>query len=80
MVSKAALNMLTVLIACEEKDLGFWCCTPGLCRTRFSGFMEGAKEPEDGARVVVELVLAEEGVFESGFWEFEEGVMRLLPW
>ncbi|KAI9716425.1 MAG: hypothetical protein M1812_005320 [Candelaria pacifica] len=81
MVSKAALNMLTMLFAKEEEGkVGFWACTPGLCKTQFSGWREGAKEPEEGARVIAELVEGERGRFECGFWEFEEGGMRMVPW
>jgi hypothetical protein len=57
----------------------FYVASPGHCRTGFNGF-RGRKEPGEGARVVVELVLAEEGVYGNGFWEWEEGGMREVAW
>lgn len=43
--------------------------------------MEGAKDPKEGAEVVVRLTLDAERLFEGGkFWEFESGVMREVPW
>jgi NAD(P)-dependent dehydrogenase (short-subunit alcohol dehydrogenase family) len=92
-VSKAALNSLTiemqkaenVLKEGEGKGEGwgkieFWAANPGHCKTAFNGY-RGAKDPLDGAEVVVQLALGRKGQWKKGgFWEFEEGVMREVPW
>jgi len=78
-VSKTALNMLTVEMAKAESGVLFQVVSPGHCRTAFNGF-RGEKEPLDGARVVVEVVVGERTAFGSGFWEIEEGVMREVAW
>lgn len=45
-----------------------------------NGF-KGKRDPGDGARVVVELALAGEGGFGSGFWGWsEDGGMQKLEW
>ncbi|KAF6220892.1 hypothetical protein HO133_002572 [Letharia lupina] len=64
-VSKTALNALTVEYAKAEPTIAFYAAIPGHCKTAFNGF-RGTKDPLDGARVVVELVLAEEGKYENG--------------
>lgn len=53
--------------------------SPGHCRTGFNGF-RGRKDPVEGARVVVELALAERGIYGGGFWEWEEGGLREVAW
>jgi NAD(P)-dependent dehydrogenase (short-subunit alcohol dehydrogenase family) len=92
-VSKAALNSLTIEMQKAEdvlkKDEGksegwgkieFWAANPGHCKTAFNGY-RGTKDPLDGAEVVVQLVMGERGRWKKGgFWEFEEGVMREVPW
>jgi hypothetical protein len=43
--------------------------------------MEGLKDPLDGAEVVVRLVMAKRGEWKAvSFLEFEEGVIREVPW
>ena len=92
-VSKAALNSLTVEMQKTEDALKdregegegwgkaeFWAANPGHCKTAFNGY-RGTKDPLDGVEVVVQLVTAERGKWKKGrFWEFEEGVMREVPW
>ena len=76
--SKAALNLATLLLAQREGNRGvvvFQCSSPGHCRTDFNG-NSGKKEPIEGARVAVELVLEDkEGARarECGIWEIEGG-------
>lgn len=58
----------------------FFAANPGHCKTAFNGF-RGTKNPNDGAEVAVRLALAGEAEYKKGgFWEFEEGVMREVPW
>ena len=92
-ISKAAVNSLTIELqkvedALREEDgrdgievgrgkVEFFAANPGHCKTAFNGF-KGTKDPLDGAEVVVRLV-AGNGK-KGGFWEFEEGVLREVPW
>lgn len=91
-VSKVALNALTIEFQKSEdarengeekrkgKEVEFYAVNPGHCKTEFNGY-KGTKDPVDGAEVVVRLVGAEKGEFrKGGFWEFEEGEMREVPW
>ncbi|KAK0112673.1 hypothetical protein ONS95_014412 [Cadophora gregata] len=93
-VSKAAVNSLTIDLqkvedalltdnpAEEGRKVGkgkvqFFAANPGHCKTAFNGY-KGTKEPLNGAEVVVRLLGGEGG--KGGFWEFEEGVLREVPW
>ncbi|KAH7417817.1 hypothetical protein BKA64DRAFT_180059 [Cadophora sp. MPI-SDFR-AT-0126] len=93
-VSKAAVNSLTIELqkvenaligkgtGDEGKEIGrgkvqFFAANPGHCKTAFNGF-RGTKDPLDGAEVVIRLVGGEGR--KGGFWEFEEGVLREVPW
>ena len=78
-VSKVALNALTLEFAKMYPDVDFYAANPGHCRTAFNGY-RGKKDPVEGARVVVELVLADKGIYGQGFWQFEEGEMSEVPW
>lgn len=94
--SKVGLNGLTVHMQVGENGrvkaeeargkkgaerVRFSTVAPGLLKTAFTGFMEGAKDPREGAEVVVRLGLDEEGMYEGGkFWAFEQGEMREVPW
>ncbi|MCJ1383100.1 hypothetical protein MMC17_006213 [Xylographa soralifera] len=77
-VSKTALNALSIEMAKSEPTVRVYTISPGHCRTAFNGF-SGKKDPSDGAKVVVELV-APGGKEENGFWEFDEGRLRVVPW
>lgn len=92
-INKATLNSLTIEMQKAEDALKegerdgegwgkaeFWAVNPGHCKTAFNGY-RGTKDPLDGAEVVVQLVIGERGKWKKGgFWEFEEGVMREVPW
>lgn len=78
-MSKVALNALTLEFARAHPEVEFCVASPGHCRTGFNGF-RGKKNPGEGARVVVELVLAEKGVGGGRFWEWEEGELRAVNW
>ena len=69
-VSKTALNALTVGYAKAEPTVAFYAASSGHCKTAFNGF-RGTKDPLDGATVIVELALAEQGKYENGFWQLE---------
>ena len=60
-------------------DVKFYAANPGHCKTALNSF-KGARDPLDGARVVVELALALEGMFGSGFWVWDEGGIREVAW
>ena len=77
-VSKTALNALSIEMAKSEPSVRVYSVSPGHCRTAFNGF-SGKKDPLDGAKVVVELV-TRDGKEVNGFWEFEEGRLRVVPW
>ncbi|KAL9071294.1 MAG: hypothetical protein Q9161_004310 [Pseudevernia consocians] len=80
-VSKTALNALTVEYAKAEPTVAFYAASPGRCKTAFNGF-RGTKDPSDGAKVIVELALAEKGKYENGFWQLEsdEKEASRVPW
>ena len=78
-VSKVALNILTLEMAKTYPDVDFYAANPGHCKTAFNGY-RGAKDPLDGARVVVELAMAEKNRFKPGFWQYEEDTMSQVRW
>lgn len=78
-VSKVALNALTLETGKTYPDISFYAANPGHCKTAFNGY-KGKKDPVDGAKVVVELAMAEKGIYGDGFWQFEDGGMREMPW
>ncbi|EEB90619.1 hypothetical protein MPER_11150 [Moniliophthora perniciosa FA553] len=57
--SKAALNSYTIGLANELRDqkIRVNCICPGIVKTKFTGYMEGAKSPEDGAKLLVPWAL-----------------------
>ena len=71
-ISKTALNAATVELwnLEENKKVQFHCVSPGHCKTALNGF-RGKKNVVDGAEVVAQLVLAEKGRYQNGFWEME---------
>lgn len=86
-VSKTALNALTICYSKleENKTVLFQCGAPGLVRTELNEAARkrpDARTPEDGARVVVELALADREKFKSGFWYVGDGETnpKLVPW
>ena len=80
-VSKTALNALTVEYAKAEPGVMFYAVSPGHCRTAFNGY-RGTKHPLDGAKVVVELALADKHKYENGFWQLEGDAKEAsqVPW
>jgi NAD(P)-dependent dehydrogenase (short-subunit alcohol dehydrogenase family) len=78
-ISKTALNLMIFEMAKLEPDIVFYTTSPGHTKTAFNGF-RGTKDPLDAAKVVEELLLANDGAFKSGFWEFESGGMHEIPW
>lgn len=81
-VSKTALNAMTIEMQKAEDQQGgnikFFLACPGHCKTAFNGY-RGLKDPLDGARVVEQLVLAADGEFDFGFYEYEDGIKK-VPW
>ena len=80
-VSKTALNSLIVEYAKAEPTVAFYAASPGHCKTVFNGF-RGTKDPSDGAKVIVELALAEKGKYEHGFWQLDSDEKKAsrVPW
>jgi NAD(P)-dependent dehydrogenase (short-subunit alcohol dehydrogenase family) len=82
-VSKAALNLLTVEMQKAENKIDsrgkveYFAASPGHCKTAFNSF-RGTKDPVDGAEVVVRLMMGDGK--KGGFYEFEKGVLRVVPW
>jgi NAD(P)-dependent dehydrogenase (short-subunit alcohol dehydrogenase family) len=58
-VSKAALNSYTIGLANELRDqkIRVNCICPGLVKTKFNGYMEGAKIPEEAAKYILPWAL-----------------------
>ena len=52
--SKAALNMLTVVMANENPDVAFHAVNPGYCKTAFNG-LRSIKIAVDGGTTAAEL-------------------------
>jgi NAD(P)-dependent dehydrogenase (short-subunit alcohol dehydrogenase family) len=74
-LSKAALNLLTLEFARVFPTILFQATNPGHCKTDFNGH-QGAKDPKDGAEVIVQLALCEREKYGMGFWmldSVEEG-------
>lgn len=78
-ISKTGLNILTLELAKLHENIRFYCASPGHCCTAFNQY-RGVKDPVEGAKVIVELALSENGRYEPGFWEFENGVMSIVDW
>jgi NAD(P)-dependent dehydrogenase (short-subunit alcohol dehydrogenase family) len=86
--SKVGMNGMTVQMQVAERDvpedvpkIKYYVVQPGLLKTAFTGFREGARDPRDGAEVVTRLVMDEEGKYEKGmYWQFEKGEMLEVPW
>ncbi|ESK91151.1 short-chain dehydrogenase reductase sdr [Moniliophthora roreri MCA 2997] len=58
-VSKAALNSYTIGLANELRDqkIRVNCICPGLVKTKFNGYMEAGKSPEDAGKLLVPWAL-----------------------
>ena len=95
--SKIGMNGVTMHMQVGENDrvkaeiekgesikaghIKFYSIMPGVLKTAWTNFLAHAKDPKDGAEVVVRLITAPDGTYEGGtFWEFEEGEMRVAPW
>lgn len=71
--------MLTLEMGKAEPGVVFYAVSPGHVRTAFNGF-RGRKEPVEGGRCAAELAVAEEGTYETGFWEDEGEGMKVVRW
>ena len=82
--SKAALNLVTMLMSQREESAAvlFQCASPGHCRTDFNG-NTGARDPEVGAEVIVDMVLEDRELLgKCGLWEVPVGETEKVraPW
>lgn len=65
----------------REGILKFYVVAPGVLKTAFTNDAPWAKDPKEGAQVVVRLVLDDKDEYpSSSYWEFERGEMRQVPW
>ncbi|CZR52608.1 uncharacterized protein PAC_02485 [Phialocephala subalpina] len=70
----------------EEKKEGyvrFYVAQPGILKTAFNGFRDGAKSPELGAEVIARLVVDGQGgkYYPGGtYWKCDVDVMEEVPW
>jgi len=88
--SKVGLNGLTVHMQIAENDwagkegvemIKYYTVEPGMLKTAFTNYREGTRDPKEGAEVVTQLILDEEGKYPGGtYWQFEEGEMREVAW
>jgi hypothetical protein len=76
----ATLNIATLELARQNPDVAFHLASPGHCRTDFNN-NQGTKDPLDGAKVIVDLVLEERGR-ECRLWEIEgdDTEPAQIPW
>jgi NAD(P)-dependent dehydrogenase (short-subunit alcohol dehydrogenase family) len=79
LISKTVMNVLTLELRKLETDVLFHFACPGHCKTGLNGY-RAAKDPVDGAKVIVELAASERETYKSGFWQFERDEMREVPW
>lgn len=79
LVSKTAMNVLTLELRKLETDVPFHVACPGHCKTGLNGY-RAARDPVDGAKVIAELATGERETYKSGFWQFERDDMREVPW
>jgi hypothetical protein len=73
------MNVLTLELRKLETDVLFRVACPGRCKTGLDGY-RAAKNPVDGAKVVVGLATSERETYKNGFWQFEKDEMREVPW
>ncbi|CAN8102494.1 unnamed protein product [Discula destructiva] len=93
--SKVGLNGLSVHLQVEENDrveaavrqdweepkIEMFVVAPGLLRTAFTGFSDKARDPVEGAEVIVRLALAKDVGFEGGsFVEWDGSELKRVPW
>ena len=94
--SKIGINGATVhmqtseidWIQAEDKDkhehkskINFYVVTPGVLKTSFTNYIARGRDTVEGTEAVVRIALDCEDEFESGAnWEFEEDMMRRVPW
>ncbi|RDL40201.1 uncharacterized protein BP5553_00180 [Venustampulla echinocandica] len=82
--SKTGLNGLSVTLQAGENDrvekegsesarIRYFVVQPGLLKTAFTGFMEGIREPEEGAEVVVRLC-----IFQIKQWKWRDATTHTL--
>ena len=80
--SKAALNLVTLELSRRKgnETVVFQCTSPGHCKTDFNN-NTGFKDPIDGAKVVVDLILEPRGRL-CGLWDIEGDDVEptLVPW
>ncbi|KAI1170251.1 short chain dehydrogenase/reductase family protein [Nemania sp. FL0916] len=59
----------------------YFISNPGPMKTAFNNFFPMGKSPQQGAESIVRLIGDDKGEYDDYMqWEFEEGVMRKVPW
>ena len=72
------MNVLTLELRKLGTDVLFHVACPGHCKTSLDRY-RAAKDPVDGAKVIVELATSKRETYKSGFWQFERDEMREVP-
>ncbi|KAI0440745.1 short chain dehydrogenase/reductase family protein [Xylaria telfairii] len=59
----------------------FFISNPGALNTAFTGFHPLGKSPQQGAESILHIIGDDEGRYDDHIqWEFEDGVMKQVPW
>lgn len=91
--SKIGMNGLTVHMQVAENDrveaegtsdnplIRYYACAPGPLKTAFTNFWPNCRSPEEGAEVVVQLLMDDTKKYDGGsYWEFVDNEMKVVPW
>ncbi|KAI1075023.1 short chain dehydrogenase/reductase family protein [Whalleya microplaca] len=67
--------------ASKNPRVRFFISNPGVLNTAFTNFHPMGKSPQGGAESIVHIIGDDKGQYDDHMqWEFEEGVMRPVPW
>lgn len=78
---RAAAQVSNEKNASQSPRVRFFISNPGVLNTAFTGFHPMGKPPQGGAESIVHIIGDDEGQYDDHIqWEFEEGVMRPVPW
>ena len=80
-VTKAALNLLTIIYSQKFKEIKVNAVCPGYCKTAFNGF-NGTRDPALGALAAVKIALIEDDGPTGGFFEItdEDAKIKVADW
>ena len=79
-VSKAALNLLTIIYSQKFKEIKVNAVCPGYCKTSFNGY-NGVRDPSLGAQAAVKTALIEDDGPTGGFFGVtEDAAIKVATW